>query len=309
MALRSLQKAAEASASLNIEYERESKQVALAWYDKADDEVAVLRNCGLTIGSRHPSDFGQVLSKIEVELANQQVTRGSDATTSNLWKITASYGPWNPAERGDPAQAGNPLAIPPRFRLEWERHPEPVWQDIDGNAIQNTCGDCFDPPIEVDNLIGILTVERNEAASVDIATIMGLSGNVNEAQWNGFAAKTVRVAPIGLPALEYSQEANVYFFPFVYVFEINFKTWTRQPLNAGYRQQKSKVANISNIVTILDDAGQPLQVPGLLDQNGAYLRPPVAQNAIITGSFDVHQPTDFSAFNLDNLFTPPAVLS
>ena len=309
MALRSINRMADASASLNVEYERESKQVALGYWDLGDDEVAVLRTCTLSIGTRHPSDFGQVLSKIEVDLKAMKVPCPTDGVTSNQWMVTASYGPWNPADRGDPTQASNPLAMPPRYRLEFERHPEPIWQDINGNAIVNTAGDPFDPPLEVDNLIGILTVERNVASTFDIPTTIALSGSVNQDVWNGFAAKTVRVAPIGLPALEYSQEANAYYYPLVLTFEINFKTWNRKPLNAGYRQKSPTQINDQRRITILDESGCPLQSPGLLSQSGTYLPPPVSQNAVITGNFEVHQPIDFSIFNLDSLFTPPGVLS
>ncbi len=300
---------ADASASLNIQYERKSRQVALGYWDLADSEIAVLRSCTLTIGSRHPSDFGQVLTDIDVEIVSQQVNREGDSDKSNLWKVTASYGPWNPAELGDPGQAGNPFAVPARVRLEWQSNPEPIWVDVNGNYITNTAGDAFDPPVSRDTLIGLWTVERSETTSLDIPTLLALGDKVNDSPWNGFAAKSVRTAPIGLPALEYSQEANVYYWPMTYVFMWNPKGWDQKPLNAGYRQRSPSQQNQNRMLTILDDSGQPLASPGLLDKNGAYLPPPVAQKSVIIGSFDIYEAIDFGVFNMDGLFTPPAVLS
>ena len=303
MALRQINRIADASASINVQYERESKQGALGYWDIEDDEVAVLRSCTLTIGSRHPNDFGQVLNKIDVELVAQTVD-GVGVGPSNLWKVTGTYGPWNPAELGDPAQAGNPFSPPARYRLEWQTRPEPVWADINGKPIVNSAGDLFDPPIEIDRLIGIITVERAENISLNIPGTLALSGKVNASSWNGFEPKTVRVAPIGLPSLEYSQESNQFYYPMTYVFEWNPNTWTREPLDAGYRQRIS-----GKSVTILDDSGQPLSSPGLLDGHGNYLKPPVASSDLTLSVVEIYEPTDFSVFNLDDLFVPPDVLS
>lgn len=287
------------SGSFSVDFTRESSRRYQMFFNTNDDENYVRLNCGLTIGTRHPTDTQQVLNKISYEC---QGTVGNNELL-RMWFVTANYGPWNPAEKGDPADAGNPTQQPARWRVEWEVRPEPVWEDVDGNPILNTAGDAFDPPIERDNLIAILTVSRNEAEP-DFASLITAANKVNKDPWNGFDAKTVKVAPITIPEIEYSQETEQYYYPMIYTFQINRDTWVRKPLNTGYRQVVS-----GKVVPILDDGGQTLQSPGLLDQSGVYLKPPVTKDNIIIGSFDVLESIDFGTFNMDELFTPPSVLS
>ena len=304
MALKFIDLTPEVSGSHKVDFQRESKRTYIAYFGVDDDENYVTLRCGLILGTRHPTDFAQVLHSIDVDCLGRTTWEG-DNSDAMLWSITANYGTWNFAEKGEPSKAGNPLLMPVKFRLEWEKVPEPIWVDVNGDPILNTAGDPFDPPIELDNLIGILTVRRNEAMP-DLPVIMALALSLNEAPWNGFDAKCVRLAPIALPELEYAQETDTYYYPMTYVFEINFRTWKKRPLNSGYRQITPTQINPNRVSLILDDGGQPLQSPGLLSKSGFYLKPPVNKDNLVIGSFDIHPTIDYGVFNLDNLFTPPA---
>lgn len=305
MALKYIDLTNDVSGTCTVELERSSERKYVAWFDLADDENYVRSHCGLTLGTRHPTDLQQVLHTLRPSCLGRATWEG-DNSDCRLWEIQASYGTWNPAERGDPAQAANPLAMPPRYRMEWERVPEPVWRDINGKPVLNTAGDPFDPPVERAGLVATLTVRRNEE-SPDFAALIALAENVNTAPWNGFAEKTVRFAPPAFPELEYAQESRTFYYPMVYVFEINPRNWRAKPLNAGYRQSFLSLDNPRTVV-IMDSAGQPLQTPGLLDTDGRYMKPPVADNKVLYRVFDIYQDSDFSVFNLDDLFTKPQAL-
>lgn len=307
MAVRSVDAQAGASLSVGVAptgVESSSRYVFQVFADTTDDVIAVFNGCGYLIGMPNPADARQFLTEIDVNF-KQQSTSGLGTTgTLHQWELRLTYSAWNAAEMGDPAQAGNPFAIPARPRIEYEKRPIPIWQDINGNAIVNTAGEFFDPPVEVDLLTAIITVERNERASFDFATVGALAGCVNNAPWNGYDTKTVRVAPIALPQIQYSQSADVFFYPITYVFEWNPLGWIRRPLNTGYNERSPTQINQKRLLPIMDEAGQYLSSPGLLDETGKHLPPPVAQGAAITLAYEVHQPIDFSVFNMDGLFNP-----
>lgn len=336
MALRSIGQAPGTSAHFDQDFLRGSLRVYLALFDVGDDEMYVIRHCGFAIYQVHPSDSQQLVLDIKADLVAHNTTDPATNALANLWKIELQYGPWNPLEH--PVD-GNPLNLPTRFRMDFTTAEVAAFEDVDGNPIVNSAGDPYDPPLTREVTRATLTAMRNETpASVDLATLAALSNTLNADVWNGFPPKTVRLAPIKLPEIAFSQVNNSFYFPMEYVFDINFDTWVKQVLNAGFRQLDAD----GNLVPILIN-GQPATVPVPLDEEGhAILTPefvdsggdvppdsdPGGESGEVPGggeppsggtgvssasnfvvdAYDLIRTSDFSALHLDNLFTLPVIL-
>lgn len=304
-----------ASRSIDENYTRGGSQSYRAYFTPTDDEVYVQEHLSLTgaggtsigIYSEHPSDSFALVVKITVATETGEIETYTDRTnpsnTNNgeeclCWAITLDFGPWNPLEHTD---TGNPVDQPLRFKLNWTNYPKLATLDKDGNPILNTAYQPYDPPIEIDGYRGLLTVYRNEATPSLVALISNES-YVNASAWNGFAARTVKVTPIALPERQYSQFTGEIYYPMEYPFEIDSNTWDKNIVNAGLAQINPTMTAPYRVTPILDDSGQPLSGPGLLDINGKFLHPPVSSSNIIINNHKIYPELDFTVFDMDSLF-------
>ena len=293
MALQGIGQTSDATGSLTLsidgakglKLERKSTVNFLANFDLTDDENFVLANCGLTIGTAHPTDSRKILTDLSCSCNG----RASDKQQFYQWKITASYGPLDPEDLKDP------LAMDPKVSFIPERVPEPVFQDIDGKPITNPAGDYYDPPIERPGFTGILRVVLNRQSSDIYPTWLALAEHINESPWLGFEAKTVRFAPPALPEREWYQEGHYYYYPFTLEFEVAPRNWKAKPLRSGFR----RLTVDGKVVMIQDDSGQPLSSPGLLTPEGEYVKPPVDPELVTFDEYDIFQTADFAQFGLD----------
>lgn len=337
MAIKHIEPMREVSGGIDADYARDSSRAHLIWSDVADDENYIIGHCGISIGSAHPTDLYQRCLAVRATLIDR-TTYPIDNSDAFLWKLEVSYGHWNIMER---SPDGNPLNIPTRFRLDFNSQLVPCLVDVEGNPIVNSAGDYYDPPVEVERVNATLTVMRNESGA-NLANVASYGNTINLNPWNGFPAKTVRMLPIKMPAVAYSQAVNTLYYPMEYVFEINFDTWTKQVLNQGYRQ----LDDAGNLVPILVN-GQPVDVPIMLDEDGHAILAPAAEDifgggnepgaadpggwdgevpgggqpprgglgtapgsAVVINAFDVYRTADFSmsgGLDMDNLFTLPGV--
>ncbi len=308
-------------------YQRSGSRTYRAAFDVDSDEVLVLNSIAflpggpvLNVNQSHPSDRLAIVRQISVGQEVQEPVRyaqhddfGQEVANANtgrwcyLWAIKLDFGPWSPLEH---SPDGNPLHVPVRFALEGVNVPVPLFQDVnvDGNGngtpIVNSAFDYFDPPVEGDDLQYVLTVTRNEPASLDIPSVMARSNKLNAAAWNGFDPKTVKCDPVKFPEIAYSQEANVFYYPMQYVFRIRADTWRKAVLDQGTR--KIDPANPTKRRTILID-GTPATSPVMLNGSGGDLPPPLDPAQIKVFQFDIYKTTDYGAFDMDAMFTLPSL--
>lgn len=324
------------SAHVDEDFLRDSARTYRALFDLADDENFVLANCGLGVYQRHPTDPQQRLVDLKATLLAPHTVDPGSGTAANLWEIVATYGQWDPLRH---SYDGNPVHMPTRFRVDFTTAEIAAFEDVDGNPIVNSAGDPYDPPLMREVTRGTLTVQRNEQPSaVNLATLAALSNTINVAVWNGFPAKTVRLAPLKLPDIQYCQVTNAYYFPMEYTFDINFDTWVRQVINAGFRELDGS----GNLKPILI-AGQPATVPVPLDESGHALLTPTyrestgdvpndsdsggasgevagggeppsggtgvwsSTSSLVIDAYDLIRTADFSQLNMDNLFNLPPI--
>jgi hypothetical protein len=206
-----------------------------------------------------------------------------DADDDCSWVVTVEYGPYDPTQFPE-----NPLSHPLKISWGGSRFERVVYEDKDGNAVTNSAGDYFDPPVMADDSRPTLRITRNEQ-TYDPTYANTWKDTVNADIFWGFAVHTVKLAlPTG--DLEYNPVCGFYYVV-TYEFEVNLKGWRKEILDQGMRQivagKKQK---------ILDDQGEDISSPALLDGNGAKLATG-GTPAMIT--VEVYQEANFSALGLD----------
>lgn len=325
-----------ASSKIDADYNRSSTRVYLVQATTDLDENTVRTSFPIQIYGIHPSDSRQLAQEITADLYAETTgvynNPANNADTNNgtlvyAWLVTVQYLPWNPIQH---TTTGDPTNQPLRYRLQSVNTPEIVYEDVDGNPIVNAAGDYYDPPIERDFPRWTFSVKRNEN-SPNLATLGPYANRTNEATWNGFPPKTVKISPLNLPEQEYSQYTGNLYSAMEYVFEVNFDTWTRAILNQGYRQLNS-AGVLVNIVTaegtpvsspvMLDESGHAILTPDYLDTTGGAAPDEPSGSAedsdgtgtgtgtatsVVVNEYEVYRPMDFGL--LDTGFSGAQLLS
>lgn len=198
---------------------------------------------------------------------------------------------------GDPlAEAASPLDAPWLIRFGTATVTENILEDTAGDAILNAAGAPFESGLAVERGHLTMTVTRNEAASAydDLAGMSGLNDlvwHVNDATWNGQAAKTVLITDISTG--DRQLDRGVYYYPVTYSFKFARAglTWARRVLNAGHYYLKAAGSTVK--VRFMDESmGQPLAGAGLLAADGTKLNYPTNPPVFI--EFDVYPEGDFT---------------
>ena len=255
-----------------MDFSIDVNRVYRAFFGTSDDEYYVLNNCGLGIYGSHPTCSTLFITDLEISLLEPQTTYSVDNSAAALWEIAVKYGPWNPLEY---PTNGNPISLPLKFRMDFTTREVAALVDVDGNPIVNAAGDPYDPPLMREIVNCTLYVDRNENPStINLNTLSELSNSLNAATWNGFPPQTVRLAPLKIPDIKYSQSTNTFYLPMTYQFDINIDTWVKQIVNAGFRQLDSS----GNLIPILLN-GQPVSTPVPLDESGHAILTPGSKDA------------------------------
>lgn len=182
------------------------------------------------------------------------------------WLLTLSYQPVNPN------LIGNPLDRYPVASYQILKSTRPCDQDVNGNAILNSAGEPFSPPIEVNVTSLMLSITRNES-SFSALYAAGFTDMVNSDNFptssGNIAANYMKVdSIIGNPA--WTVTTGIY-YQVNYQFEIlNANAvpqgWTRRILDAG----KNKLVS-GALYKIYDPQGLPVTDPIPLDGSGLPL--------------------------------------
>lgn len=221
-------------------------------------------------------------------LARKFYTRQTGPWT---WEVTIQYSTEDrdgKGGRGSGQHVENPLLRPAKRNWGSLEYSRVVEKDIDGNPVVNKAKQKFDPPLEEEVSIMVLTVERNEAY-FDHGLAWALSNRVNSATFYGADPRHVKSkAPRG----QEIWEGELNYWTITYEFHFHPEGWDPEVLNAGsyYIDANGKKRLPEDDVT-----GAQHTAPILLDTNGNKL---AAGGTPIYLKFETLREYDFNVLGL-----------
>lgn len=255
---------------------------AVPYASVAAIEAVTNASNGAQIGDAHPVKTYAFLKNLT-----------PSATANRLvWDITGSYQERPDRERDE---AQNPLEEPTTLSWSSEARAIALSKDKDGNAIVNSAGQPFDPPLTGDTHTLVATIKYNSAefnpvlgvdfqdAVNEAATVVG---NVNA------GARMAKVLEIG---------AEERFFEDIIYWEATIKvglrreTWDRVVMDMGVYS----LDDDGKIVRAITEDGEEATEPLKLDGSGKILDPQTAPAVFRT--FRVAAEKDFGPLNLSIL--------
>lgn len=209
-----------------------------------------------------------------------------------VWDVVVTYSSdqpnQDPGKPGDPSK--DPTLLPTRYALSYTTITRALdrdyfKEDANGNPIGdpivNSVGEYFDPPLESDQYLPVIIVEKN--CDFFASTLSDWSGAINENQLiiNGRPFKPY-TALCKIRQTPFFQN-NVPYWTTNYEFTINKGTWLRTPIDRGTRKRVpgpngSLYESGATFVRLADAFGQPFNTPQFLDGTGKPLAtnlPPV----------------------------------
>jgi len=216
------------------------------------------------VGSRYSGDVGAYCRRVRPR---------NESFSKRVWIVTAAYS--SEAELQE-----NPLQEAADINWNTEQFQQPYVKDKDNNAILNSAGYPYDPPVEDDDSRWTATVRKNVAAvpswlleyrdavCSDTFVLDGLTIKPNEAKMQAISISNeqernevvYRVLTMRI-SLKYDDRQHG-------VAEDNavFKGWTRQILDAGFYDGSDDPCR--------DNHGNPVTAPVPLDGAGNQLANP-----------------------------------
>jgi hypothetical protein len=215
----------------------------------------------------------------------QSVRLRQNAEDPWLWQAEVSYGP----QSTDAAQAtDDPLAQPARVSFSSKLVNVVMTKDAEGKAVENSAGDPFDPPLEMEEVRIVMKVQKN-LATFDPMAILKYTGAVNESEWFGVGEKMAKCNAIQAdPKTERGQS----YWEVQAEFELKATGWAVEVLDAGFRE----LDEIDQWVQVIDPrTGTFAAKPIPLDGEGHAL---AADGEPVFLSFDVYKAEDFNQMGI-----------
>lgn len=208
------------------------------------------------------------------------------------WAAVATFGPFDPRLNG-----GGPLGQKQLMNWDAEQFEQIVDEDIDGNAIVNSAGDYFDPPVTGDQSRPILTITRNQKF-FDPSVAETYADTVNSAPFYGRPPRTMKMAaPVARQLYSPLVYEDGYYWEVTYTFHGNRYTWDKILLDQGMRQK----AGGAREQVIVD--GAPVSSPVLLS-GGTALAPGGEPEFL---AFQIYPGVDYATvFGFDGASDDPA---
>jgi hypothetical protein len=187
------------------------------------------------------------------------------------WIVTLSYGWYNPLQAGG-GKEQNPLDMPIEVSWALRDHETVLDTDQNGDAVLNTAGDPYDPPIVIDDPRLVMTVVRNEMM-FNVGWVLAYRNAVNSDPFAGFPPLTCKVLNISSRS-QWHQDIGWY-YQTTYEFEfltasIDYDTNTgfrKRIISQGFRAISSVTGTPYHITL----KGTPISSPMLIDSNGYLL--------------------------------------
>lgn len=248
--------------------------------------AAVLTVAGLT----HPEDITARLVGLDAVKE-----KSAKAGVVRTYIVTASYSSDREKGNRSPLFPDSPAVV----SYAWEERLIPVTEDLDGEAIVNTVGDPFDPPLEINVPIFVITIR----VGLDPATMAGFlspaySRAVNDATFFGWdEGKALLRECKGDPAI-YTDDDEIEHDYFDATIQIAFDPLGYNPvkvLNAGYNEFSGE--EDEKIRILLPGDGTETSTPQPLDESGHALFGDDVETGKHFLEFNLYNAVDFSVFS------------
>lgn len=188
--------------------------------------------------------------------------------TVNCGRLPAGEDPTNGAIGGPTGAIQNPLQRKVEYWTERTTYEKIVEKERDGTTILNTAGQPFDEPIVIEDYRGVLVMARNFSQWYAAAYFNTAWRNtLNAAKiFNWVDVGQARF--IGADSSQRQFENNTEYYRVEIRLEISDKSWQPEVLQRGW---KHFADDLTTLVSAVDDEGQLVQEPVLLDSVGARL--------------------------------------
>lgn len=237
---------------------------------------------------------GEAYSASDPKLRVRKVTpRLERPPEYRSWIVTVEY---TTGDVVDENSAENPLDARPVVQWSDNATSEPWFEDIYDQAITNSAGEVFDPPIQKDIYDATVTITRN-VLLYDEVTAEAYRGRVNNASF-AIRGASSNIAAFKAKIVSYTGQEQVSgdfnYWTETIVIATRRDGWKRRLLDHGYSTRDP----ITGDKTLVKDVeGLPLNEPILLNGSGQKL--PVNTPAV----FLVKELDDYADFNNLNLPT------
>jgi len=202
------------------------------------------------------------------------------------WKVTYNYSTKQEIDQNNPEND----EILTSFSSEI--YQEAIWRDVDDEGIVNSAGDLFDPPPTRDSTHLIAKIKSNHTSIP--SWILLYMNAVNKSNCTigglGIAAKTAKVNRIDVG--ERKKRGDSVYYPLSVDIHIHRDGWRLEPLDQGLREVVSGATTLRR--HIVDDKGEEITSPVLLDGEGAKLANPTQANAEFL-DFQIYNELNFAA--------------
>ena len=132
------------------------------------------------------------------------------------WEVKVTWDS-NPSFR-DP----DPLNRPPVITWSTERLEHVLWADQSGRSFTNSAGEIFDPLPTIERRLWVVSYQRNVSPPIDILTIGDYLDKINEEEWSGFPANSVKLDDYRTNTF---LEGNIEFVSETYTFKIDTRNY------------------------------------------------------------------------------------
>lgn len=245
----------------------------------SDRESVVANASGLpAYGDAHPSPIAA--AAYATEISYQMTDRGS---TPYAWLVKATY----TSDRNvDPDPTNDEVLV----SWDSEIYEQPIWEDVNGEAILNSAGDYFVDPTPTRDESDFIARIRSNATSVP-AWVLTYNNAVNNATITigglSIAAGYAKVQRIAISEKKYRNSTA--FYEITFEVHLSRKGWHLKPLDAGFRE-----LSYGNLIQIINEAdGQEVTSPVPLDGNGNVLDSPTPTNSVFL-DFTIYEEKDLT---------------
>lgn len=196
---------------------------------------------------------------------------GSEEYKRKLWQVTCGY-----SVTKRPQDFVHPLDRPWEIDYDGESYQTIAEFDKFGTGAMNSAGQYFDPPLQVDNTRGVLTITRNEPF-FDGDLVRTYQESINSDTFLGGPPYTVKCKRIKAKRVfenfqisEGVEPLVVEYWPTTYEFHYWYKTWWLFPLDQGRYELDS---GGTSLVSIKDSDDTAVVDPVPLDGAGHQVPP------------------------------------
>lgn len=252
--------------------------------DSDNDDIFTIAASGLlpANGDAHPNNADATLRSLSGE---------AEKDKKNYFVVTANYSAQaRTVEEEEREAQPNPLGRSAKLKWRTVKYTRAITKDKNGEAILNSAGDPFDPPVEIQASHWMVDVTRNISAAP--SWIIDYEDAINATSFYlGGLLIPARVAKLSeIEIGEQATESGVRHYPFRMSIELRRETWRLKILDQGLHYYDDDAGEFKRAV---DANMEPTAGPVLLDGMGGQLDNPSLDNAVFL-DFDVFPENEFS---------------